>query len=132
MLNTELIPSGYLRDETLLEKLLKNGELPRTWQLFMRALFNAKNQELSDIYYRRALSVFYDIFFTVTGKQTPKHIALAESIHHLTRSKHLISMLNKFGHCISYKALKDLDLEVIISIVCEDAEKKLPIPKNIP
>lgn len=131
ILTTESIPSGYLCDETLIEQLLKKGQLPKTWQMFMQALFSAKNQKLSDNYNRRALSVFYDIFFTITDKQTPKHIALAQSIHHLTRSKHLINILNKLGCCISYKALKNLDTEVTTSIICEDVDKKLLIPKNI-
>ncbi|KAG5878174.1 hypothetical protein JTB14_026075 [Gonioctena quinquepunctata] len=111
---TELIPSGYLRDENLLQKLLENGRLSKTWEIFLQALFNAENKKLSDNYYRRALSVFYDMFVTVTEKQTPKHIALAESIHHLTRSAQLISILNKLGHCISYKASQEIDLEVVV------------------
>ena len=111
LLTTELIPGGYLCDETLIEKSLNDGKLPETWLTFMQALFSANNKKLSDNYYRRALSVFYDIFFTITEKQTPKHIALAESIHHLTRSKHLINVLNKFRHCVNYKTLKILDRE---------------------
>lgn len=43
LLKTKLIPRGYLRDETLLQKLLENGKLPQTWKIFMQALFNAKN-----------------------------------------------------------------------------------------
>ncbi|CAG9568588.1 unnamed protein product [Danaus chrysippus] len=131
LLKTELIPSGYLRHENLIQRLLENGKLPQTWEIFLQALFNAKNQKLSVNYYKRALSVFFDIYFIVTEKQTPKHIALAESIHHLTRSKQLISILNKFGHCISYKKLQELDSELTISIACEDAEKNVIIPKNI-
>lgn len=131
LLTAELIPAGYLCDETLIEKLLNDSKLPETWATFMQALFSAKNKKLSDNYYRRALSVFYDVFFTITEKQTPKHIALAESIHHLTRSKHLINVLNKFGHCINYKSLKNLDKEITTSIVCEDADKQILIPKNL-
>lgn len=131
LLTTELIPAGYLCDETLIEKILNDGKLPESWLTFMQALFSAKNKKLSDNYYRRALSVFYDVFFTITEKQTPKQIALAESIHHLTRSKHLINVLNKFGHCINYKTLKNLDKEITTSIVCEDADKGILIPKNI-
>lgn len=131
LLGTEMIPEGYLCDEILVEKLLNEGQLPNTWKIFMQALFSAKNKKLSENYNRRALSVFHDIYFTITEKQTPKHIALAQSVHHLTRSKHLINMLNKFGHTINYKALKTLDNEVSTSIVCEDINKNLIIPKNI-
>ncbi|KAF5291130.1 hypothetical protein FQA39_LY14372 [Lamprigera yunnana] len=79
LLKTELIPSGYLRDENLVQKLFENGKLSETWEIFLQVLFNAKNQKLSANYNKKALSVFYDIFFIVTEKQTPKHIALAES-----------------------------------------------------
>lgn len=68
----------------------------------MQALFSLKNQKLGENYYQKALAVFSN-FFNITEKLTPKHIALAQSIHHLTRSKYLITIRNKFGHCISTK-----------------------------
>lgn len=40
-------------------------------------------------------------------------------------------MLNKYGHFVNYKALKDLDIEVTTSIVSEDVGKNVLIPKNI-
>lgn len=126
-MSTKIIADGYLCDEVLIEQFLRKGQLPNTWQTFMQA----RNIKLSDDYNRRALSVFNDIYFTITERQTPKHIALAQSIHYLTRSKHLINILNKLGHCINYKALKNIDKEVTMSIVCEDMDKKLLIPKNI-
>lgn len=46
LLTKELIPSGYLCDETLINKLFKNEELPPTWKIFMQALFSSKNQKL--------------------------------------------------------------------------------------
>lgn len=131
ILNTKVMPDGYLCDEILIEQFLQKGQLPNNWLMFMQALFSSKNNKLSENYNRRALSVFYDMYFTITEKHTPKHIALAQSIHHLTRSKQLIVILNKCGHSISYKALKNLDNEVTTSIVCEDIDKKLLIPKNI-
>lgn len=60
-----------------------------------------------------------------------KYIALSQAIHHLTRSKHFIVILNKFGHCISYKVLQILDIEEKKSIVCEDKDRKVLILKNI-
>ena len=87
ILSTEVIPNGFLCDEILIEKFLKKSHFPNNWQVFMQALFSAKNIKLSENYNRRALSVFHEIYFTITEKQTPKHIALAQSIHRLTRSK---------------------------------------------
>lgn len=71
--------------------------------------------------------------YCINEKESHKHIVLAESVHHLTRSKHLITILNKLGHCISYKykALKNLDTEIIRAILHEDEDKKIILPKNI-
>ncbi|XP_043480323.1 uncharacterized protein LOC122510010 [Leptopilina heterotoma] len=131
LLKTTLIPDDYLCDEVLLEKLFAEEKLPSIWKIFLQALFSSKNQTLGESTYRRAYSVFSDIFFTVTDKQTPKHIAVAQSIHHLSRSKHLITVLNKLGHCISYKSLKNIDFELTSSILSEDNKQQILIPKNI-
>lgn len=68
----------------------------------MQAFFSTKEQ-LNKNYNRLGLSVFHDIYFT------PKQIA-----HHLTRSKHFIIMLNKFGHYISYKSFQKPQYRSII------------------
>lgn len=67
--------------------------------------------------------------YTVSLKR--RHVALAKFVHHLTRSKHFITILNKLGHGISYKTLKDLDTEIIRAIISEDENKKVIVPKNI-
>lgn len=59
-------------------------------------------------------------FLLLLISKLPKHIALAEPVHYLTKSKRFISILNNSGHCISY-----LDLEVKTSNVCADAEQNL-------
>lgn len=117
ILSSEVIPNEFLCDEFLIEQLLKKSHLPDTWQIFMQALFSAMNKKLSENYNRRALSVFHVTYFMITQKQTPNYIALAQSIYHLTQTKHLINILNKLEHCICYKALKNLDKKVTTSIV---------------
>lgn len=97
----------------------------------MQAFLSIKIMKLRENHSRPALSVFNDIYFRITEKHTPKHVALAETIHHMTWSKFLIIILNKLGHCSSYKALKKLDEVVPMPNVSKDLDKKLHISKNI-
>lgn len=127
----KLLPDEYLCDETLIENTINKTELPPAWMTFLQKLFSAKNQKLEGSCLRRAKSIFSDIVYCITEKKTPKHVALAESVHHLSRSKHLITILNKLGHSISYQALKDLDTEITRAIINEDENKKVIVPKNI-
>ena len=70
-----------------------------------------------------------DLFhITTNGKLTPKHVALAESIHHLTRSRHLIIVLNWLGHCISYTKMETLDQQIAISTVESNKDGSVPLP----
>ena len=41
--------------------------------------------------------------------KTHKHIALPMTVWHLTGSSQIVSLLNKFGHGISYSQLEELD-----------------------
>lgn len=115
-----LLPDEYLCNETLLESAITSNktELPPTWLIFMQTLLSAKNQKLGERSLQKAKSIFCDIIL-YHRKNTPKHVALAESVH-LSRSKHLITMLNKLGHCISYQAVKDLDTEITRAILSEN------------
>ena len=51
-----------------------------------------------------------DITHAATNSQvkTPKHIGLAFTIHHLTGSKEVMTLLNRMGHCSSYD-----DVEIV-------------------
>lgn len=42
-------------------------------------------------------------------KSTPKHVGLALAVHQKTRSRKLVSLLNKAGHCVSYKKVLEID-----------------------
>lgn len=60
---------------------------------------------------------------------TPKHVALAQCIHHYTRSKFILSVLNRLGHCISYKTLTKLNNQVLTHIIVTSNE--VDVPSNI-
>ena len=34
--------------------------------------------------------------------KTPKHVGLAATLHHITGSKEVVTLLNRMGHCSSY------------------------------
>ena len=51
----------------------------------------------------KVLNVAQDMVYGVScGKKwTPKHIGLASTLHQATRSKDLLRLFNKAGHCLS-------------------------------
>lgn len=62
----------------------------------------------------RILSIAQDLLFVVSKgrKMTPKHIALGNAIHHLSRNKSLLTMVNRFGHCISHDQVMRINTAV--------------------
>jgi len=117
-------------DENLIEKSFKNFYLPPAWNNFFQELFTNK-KKLSDSKLRVAKSLFMDAYFCIKQNITPKHYALAQALHHLTRSKHLVSIMHRLGHCISYQSLKLHDQELFKKIIIENQTKKVPLPTNI-
>ena len=59
----------------------------------------------------RVLSVAQDLVYCVSGgkKWTPKHVGLACTLHQAMRSKDLVQLFNKAGHCLSYKQVLQVD-----------------------
>lgn len=47
--------------------------------------------------------------------KTPIHVGLGITVHHLTSSKQLVTMLNKMGHCYSYN-----DVELITTSLARE------------
>ena len=54
----------------------------------------------------------------------PKHILLAMTVHHLTGSAEIITILNRFGHCQSYS--RTLELETAMCRSVTDNSSHLP------
>ena len=59
----------------------------------------------------RITSIAQDIVYCVSGgkKWTPKHVGLALTLHQKTRSRKLVCLFNKAGHCLSYRQLMSVD-----------------------
>lgn len=88
---------------------------------------------VSDLY-TKLLSVAQDIvYITSKGKKiTPKHLGLGLAIHQKIRSKKLVSLFNKAGHCISYKQVLQVDntlAELTLSTL--DRDTGAVVPPNI-
>ena len=79
---------------------------------FLSNLVAGKSKEkLSAKALRFVSSCSQDICFaTINGQWAmPKHILLAMTIHHLTGSAEIISLLNRYGHCQSYTRTLELE-----------------------
>ena len=93
---------------------------------------NHKNVTVNDLtVHRLILSLGQDLVYISKGRQkTPKHVALPITVKNLTGCKEVITLLNRFGHGISY--------EQVLSIETGLAEKQLEaeeqgviLPSNI-
>lgn len=57
------------------------------------------------------------MYATMNGNiKTSKHVCLGLTIKSLTNSKKIVDLLNRFGHCISYTALLELETEATLSL----------------
>ena len=61
----------------------------------------------------------------------PKHVSLAMTVHHLTTSKLLITLLNRMGHCLSYDEIQSVDTSLAMEVVAKSEEYGTVIPSNI-
>ena len=70
-----------------------------------------------------------DIFYATTNGQwkMPKHILLAMTVHHLTESAQVITMLNRFDHCKSYSRTLELKTAMCNSVTARSSF----LPANI-
>jgi len=63
-------------------------------------------------------SIAEDICSAATwGKWSmPKHLLLGMSLHHLTGSVHVLSIVNRYGHCHSYDKVLELDTALAVEV----------------
>jgi len=73
-----------------------------------------------------AKSVAEDICYAATRGRwvMPKHVQLGLSLHHLTGSAELITLLNRYGHCQSYSKL--IEVETAMAYEVQAADSILP------
>ena len=78
---------------------------------------------------RLATSIAEDVCVAVTHAKLkiPKHLLLGVSLHHLTGSAQIVTMLNRFGHCCSYSQVLDLENAMVSQVQSRDSV----LPYNI-
>ena len=86
------------------------------------SLITGKSQDsLDEINSQHAniLAVAQGIIYMTSSKscKTPKHIALAIAIKHLTGSKMVINVLNKLDHCICYDNVMRIQTAIAKAII---------------
>lgn len=91
-----------------------NASPPELVVNFFQVLFGGQKQnreKYSDSVQRRAKSASEDALFIVQrGKVQPqKHVALGMCIKTVTGSKKMVQVLNRFGHCLNYNKLEEVE-----------------------
>ena len=69
------------------------------------------NSEMASSHKNRILSIAQDcVYLANKGRTlTPKHVGLGLTLHHMTRSKELVRLFNKAGHCATYEQVLQLE-----------------------
>ena len=67
-------------------------------------------------------SIAEDICYSVTNgrMKTPKHVLLAVTLHHLTGSAEIVTLVNRFGHCQSYSQVLELETAMANQVQKQD------------
>ena len=103
--------------------LLKNP--PGKWEEFCSFLFKSKliSQVKRDV-------VFQILHYIMSGgkEPTPFHVMVAEGVHSLTRSKELVTALNRHGICVSYNTVKIIDVDIAEQIISTAGDNRIPLP----
>ena len=89
--------------------------IPKQLSYFLRTLLTKRLTPSSE---RKINSIGQDVCFCITNGawQLPKALTLAMSIHHLTGSAKLVTLLNRLGHCVSYMHTLEIETAIASSI----------------
>ncbi len=138
-LRTEIfaIPSSKIPSPTSVHMLKDNApNIPPLTLLFFRTLIGgmqseARSAHSENVIERKAWASASDAVFNCTrGAVCPwKHQTLGLVLGTLTGSKSLLTILNCFGHCISYDEVKRLETE--IAYTCSDSGCETPAGLNL-
>lgn len=82
--------------------------------LFLLLSVIVGNSENNNVCREKIFSIAQDVIYVASGgrKLTPKHVGLASTVHHATRSKSLVQLLNAAGHCASYETVEKTDTSI--------------------
>ena len=106
---------------------LKNskGIIPEELERFLKIIISGKDTESVRVN-RLALSIGQYVCRAATNGHwsLPKHISLCTTLRHMFRSKELITLINRFGHCESYSF--SLELETAVANAVQASTSLLP------
>ena len=99
--------------------------IPKELTKFLKFVVSGDNSSECERSHRLVLSIGQDIARAVTNGEwkLPKQILLGETIRHLYRSKNLVTILNKLGHCELYDFC--LELETAMAKALEEVSTHL-------
>ena len=85
--------------------MLNQDILPKDLQKFLNFLVCETLRESFVKLQRLIASIGQDILRAVTGGEwkLPKHILFCMTLRHVFRSKQLVTMMKRFGHCETYR-----------------------------
>ena len=117
-----LVPDNlYMFLRWLLEDDLDDNPIPGT-----------KEKSPKQEKHRLILSIAQDIIYACNRSVlTPKHIGIGVTVKHLTGSKEVVKLLNRFGHSISYDEVVKLEKSLVQETLLGRGESNLAIPTNI-
>ena len=107
------------------DQLTNGNVVPEELTKFLTFLIDANSNQQTIRSHRLVNSLAQDICRAVTKSawKLPKHISLCVTLRHLFRSKELITLMNRFGHCENYSFA--LELETVIATAAEMQSKVL-------
>ena len=92
--------------------------IPESLRMFLNLLYGGQ-EVLGDMEYKdnddliklKVISMAHDIIYNLSKRKiwTSKHIELTSTLRQATRSKDLVNLFHRAGHCLSYKQTLQLD-----------------------
>ena len=82
---------------------------------------------------RHVLMLCQDIVHCATHARIkmPKHVALGVAVHHMTRSKQLVTLLSRMGHCETYENIQAMETSHAREILVKSDLYGVVTPSNI-
>ena len=104
---------------------------PPTWEKFFNAMFPYRKS--SPNITKKCDLIFQVVYNLVHNgrKRTPFHVAIAETIHDICKSKKLIQIMNRLGLCSSYDEMERIDIGLATKIINEAGENRVPVGPSI-
>ena len=125
------IQDQFPEDLTAESLNIGQGKTPEALSKFFRVLYTGVTDlsASSDKVERLVQSVSDDVVFTTTRRRIKpgKHLSMPLGIKSLTRSRRVIDILNRFGHCVSYNTAEMLETKLATNI----AQRQFATPDGI-